>query len=109
MNAVCIYAYGMADQKPRRVGRFPAKLALVLILDPEGEKTEAPAQTSDLSQYGTGLVTEASLEAGQLVEIVPNEGPEFAIRARVIWVGSPEEDKGCPAGLEFLVALPASV
>jgi hypothetical protein len=107
---VCIYAYGMTtDHKPRRVGRFPAKLALVLILDSEGEKTEVQAQTSDLSQYGTGLLADAPLEAGQLVEIVPSEGPEFAIRARVIWVGSPEADKGCPAGLEFLIALPSSV
>lgn len=99
----------MSDEKPRRVGRFPARLALVLILDREGEKVEVPAQTSDLSQYGTGLYTEASLEAGQFVEIVPHEGPEYAIRARVIWVGNPEADKGCNAGLEFLVALPASV
>jgi hypothetical protein len=99
----------MADHKPRRVGRLPAKLALVLILDPEGEKTQVPAETSDLSQYGTALCTEASLQAGQVVEIVPNEGPEYAIRARVIWVGSPEADKGCSAGLEFLVALPSSV
>jgi hypothetical protein len=99
----------MTDQKPRRVGRFPAKLALVLILDREGEKTEVEAQTSDLSQYGTRLSTESPLEAGQLVEILPSEGPEFAIRARVVWVGSPEEDTGCSAGLEFLVALPASV
>jgi hypothetical protein len=109
LDTVCIYAYGMTDHIPRRVGRFPANLGLALILDPDGEKTEVQARTSDLSQYGTALYAEARLEAGQLVEVIPNEGPEFAIRARVIWVGSPEVDKGCPAGLEFLVSLPASV
>lgn len=99
----------MTEHAPRRVGRLPAQLALVLILDSGGEKAEVQALSSDLSQYGAGLYAEADLEAGQLVDVIPSEGLKYAVRARVIWVGSAEADKGCRAGLEFLVAMPASV
>ncbi|MBZ5546218.1 MAG: PilZ domain-containing protein [Acidobacteriia bacterium] len=99
----------MNEHAQRRAGRLPAKLAIVLILDSAGEKTEVQAQSSDLSQYGAGLYAEADLQAGQLVEVVPSEGLKYAVRARVIWVGSPEAEKGRRAGLEFLVALPTAV
>ena len=70
----------MNEHAQRRAGRLPAKLAIVLILDSAGEKTEVQAQSSDLSQYGAGLYAEADLQAGQLVEVVPSEGLKYAVR-----------------------------
>jgi PilZ domain len=96
-----------AESKTRRGARSPARLALMLIIDADGEKVESPARAYDFSQFGLGVKAGAPLVPGQIVDVIPNEGPEYRVRSRVIWVGEAESDKGGKAGLEFLQPLPA--
>ncbi len=97
------------DSQNRRCERRAARLALVLILDPAGKRSEKQTFTFDLSPYGVGLESGASLKPGQVVELVPHEGPQYSVRSRVIWVGEAESDRGGKAGLEFLVSAQQSV
>jgi len=85
------------------------RLAVILYVESEGQKEEHEAFTSDLSQHGLGISTTASLIPGQLVEVMPTEGPPLSVRSRVVWVGNAESDTGGKAGLEFLTPLPTVV
>ena len=99
----------MPDSPERRSTRKPVALALLIVVNSEGEESdEASAQAQDLSLHGMGISTGASLKTGQLVDIRANEGLGGPVRARVVWVGAPESDKQCPAGLEFLSPLKAA-
>ena len=99
----------MPDNPARRSSRKPVALALLILVDSEGgESDEATAQAHDLSALGMGISSGASLKTGQLVDIRANEGLGGPLRARVVWVGQPESDKQCPAGLEFLSPLKAA-
>jgi hypothetical protein len=98
-----------SETKTRRCQRRRVRLALMLISDPEGEKVESPAISFDFSQYSLGVETGASLVPGQLVDIVPNEGPEFAVRGHIVWVGEAGSDQQGKAGLEFLQPLRSPV
>jgi len=42
----------------------------------------------------------ATLRSGRYSALVP--GAVAAQAAKIVWVGAPESDKQCPAGLEFL-------
>ncbi len=99
----------MAENVLRRSSRKPVALALLIVVNSEGEESdEASAQAQDLSLHGLGISTGASLKTGQLVDIRANEGLGGPVRARVVWVGQPESDKQYPAGLEFLSPLKAA-
>ncbi len=98
-----------SDLKNRRCARRPARLALVLILDPAGKRAEKRTFTFDLSPYGVGVESAVALKPGQIIELVPHEGPRFSVRSRVIWVGEAESDRGGKAGLEFLMPASQSV
>lgn len=93
----------------RRSKRRRARLALILIVDPEGEEVDGPALTFDVSQYGLGLRASAPLTPGQIVDVFSHEGREYPVRSRVVWVGEAESDREAEAGLEFLRPLPAPV
>lgn len=95
------------ETKTRRGVRSRARLALMLIIDADGEKTESPARAYDFSQFGMGVEVPAPLTPGQIVDVIPNEGPEYRVRSRVVWVGEAESDTGGKAGLEFLQPLPS--
>jgi len=96
----------MLDSAARRSTRKPVALALLIVVDAEGD--EAEAQAHDLSALGMGISSGASLQTGQLVDIHANEGLGGPVRARVVWVGQPESDKQYQAGLEFLSPLKAA-
>jgi PilZ domain-containing protein len=98
-----------SESKSRRCERRPARLALVLILDPMGKRTEKRTFTFDLSPYGAGVESGAALKPGQIVELIPYEGPQYSVRTRVIWVGEANSDRGGKAGLEFLASASQSV
>ncbi len=63
----------------------------------------------DLSQHGIKVQAKLSLIPGQIVQVIPSEGPEYAVLSRVVWVGPAVSDKDGEAGLEFLNPLPAPV
>lgn len=96
----------MPDNPARRSSRKPVALALLILVDAEGDEAEARAH--DLSLEGMGITCDSTLKTGQLVDIRANEGLGGPLRARVVWVGQPESDKQCPAGLEFLSPLKAA-
>lgn len=98
-----------SESKNRRSERKPARLALVMILDPAGKRAKKTTFTFDLSPYGVGLESGASLKPGQVVELIPSEGPQYCVRSRVIWVGEAESDRGGKAGLEFMISTQQSV
>ena len=93
----------------RRSERKPVRIAVLLLVESEGKKVEGEAYTLDLSQHGLRLQVNIPLIQGQIVDVTPSEGPEFAVRGRVIWtgaVGSPQEGE---VGFEFLSPLPTPV
>ena len=98
-----------SELKNRRCQRKSGRLALMLISDSGGKKVEGPALTLDFSQYGVGVEAGTSLAPGQIVDVIPREGPEYAVRGRIVWVGKAQSDLGGKAGLEFLQPLPARV
>jgi PilZ domain-containing protein len=98
-----------SETQSRRSERKPARLALVLILDPAGKRAERRTYTFDLSPYGVGVEAAAVLKPGEIVELIPHEGPQYSVRSRVIWVGEAESDRGGKAGLEFIVSARQSV
>ncbi len=93
----------------RRSERKPVRIAVLLLVDSESEQVEQEASTLDLSQHGLRVQSKVMLCPGQLVQIIPNEGPEYAVLSRVVWVGPASSDQGGEAGLEFLNPLPAPV
>lgn len=82
-------------------------MAIVLIVEAEGEKLENDASTVDLSQHGVRIKSSTgALTPGQIVEVIPTEGLTCAVRSRVVWVGPAGSDQKDQAGLEFLSPLP---
>jgi hypothetical protein len=80
-------------------------MALLLLVDAEGESLQTEALSLDYSQYGLGLHVSGKLAPGQSVAVVPAEGSQYGVRARVVWVGPVHADSECRAGLEFLEPL----
>jgi hypothetical protein len=78
----------------------------VLLMDADGESLQTEALSLDYSQYGLGLRSAEKLAVGQTVSVVPAEGSQYAVRARVVWVGQASSDNESQAGLEFLEPLP---
>ncbi len=70
----------------------PVKLAF----DSEGMRLEHPSYMIELSTSGLRLKTSVPLTVGRIVEVIPDEGPRFAVHCRVVWVREGE------AGLEIL-------
>ncbi len=96
------------QQVERRSLRRPLRLAVILISDPEGQEAKGEAYTADFSQHGLRVQTNLSLNPGQVVEVITNDGPEFAVRGRVVWIGEPASERAGEAGLEFLLPLPTT-
>ena len=92
----------MHNPFPRRPQRRPTNLPVLLIVDPEGARIHSPAASFDFSHYGIGVRSSASLVPGQIVDIIPSEGPAHAVRSRVVWANPQASGEGCQAGLEFL-------
>lgn len=92
----------------RRSVRRPLKLAVILLAESDGEKIQREAYTSDLSEHGLRVQTDVALSPGQIVQVLPCNGLEYAMPGRVIWVGEPRSDEAGEAGLEFLRPLPST-
>ncbi len=92
----------MSRAHPERRRRWPTNLRVLLIIDPGGASISTPASGFDFSHYGIGVRCHIPLVGGQIVDVIPNEGPTHAVRGRVVWVKSQQAGQGCEAGLEFL-------
>ncbi len=73
----------------RRAGhRVAVNFPVRLILEPDGERREHAALLIDASEWGVCLVTGSEVSMGQSVEVIPQEGAEFAVHGRVVWIAS---------------------
>ncbi len=94
---------------PRRSARKSVKMAVVLLVETDSERTEHEGMASDFSQHGLRVQASTALTPGQVVEIIPSEGPEHAVRCHVVWAGKVGSDREGEAGLEFLNPNPTFV
>lgn len=73
-----------------------------MVVEPEGRREKYPSTMVDISHEGVRLKTTVGLDPGQFVEVIPNEGPRYAMRCRVVWVGKKGSDQEMEIGLEFV-------
>lgn len=91
-----------ATSNARDSDRVPLTVPLTLLLDPEGQRVRQPAHMLDMSDRGLRLKTSARLAPGQIVDVIPRQGIQFAERSRVVWVTEAGSEQGFEVGLEFL-------
>lgn len=72
----------------RRESRVAVNFPVRLILEPNGARHEHDALLLDASEWGIRLVTSTEVGMKEEVEIIPQEGPDFAVRGRVIWMAT---------------------
>ena len=87
----------------RRTQRQQKRIAVVLLVDPEGEQVEHQADTVDLSEFGLRAKGDVALLApGQIVGVIAGKDRDFPLVGRVVWVGQAGSDRDGEAGFEFL-------
>lgn len=89
----------------RRARRRQVSKPLALVVDSDRDKISSRAFAVDLSDLGARIRAQVHLEPGQLITVIPNEGPSQGIPSQVIWVN--EAGEGQEAGIAFLEPLPA--
>lgn len=89
----------------RRAPRRKLSQPLALVVSSDRDKISSGAFAVDLSDLGARIRAKVHLEPGQLITIIPNEGPTQSIPSRVIWVSRGGE--GQEAGIAFLQPLAA--
>lgn len=97
-----------ARSSPRRYDRIPVSIPVTLIVDSDGKKVGHPSYMVDVSERGIKLKANVAVTVGQLVDVVPTDGPRYAVRSRVVWVGKAGSDQEGRLGLEFLDPIPTS-
>lgn len=97
----------MQTEDKRRAERKAASKAIALVVDSERSEITGQAFAVDLSQLGVRIRTQARLEIGQRVTVIPREGKAFAVPSCVVWVNAQASEEGPEAGLAFLAPQPA--
>ncbi len=92
----------------RRYDRVPVSIPVTLIIESEGKRIGHPSYMVDVSERGIKIKANVPVTIGQVVEVVPAEGPRYAVRSRVVWVGKAGSDQEGRLGLEFLDPIPTS-
>jgi hypothetical protein len=78
---------------------------VTLIVESDRERISHSAYGIDLSTLGMTIRPGIDLLPGQLVTVIPNEGPCQAVPSRVVWVGEEGSESGGEAGIAFLEPL----
>ena len=89
----------------RRAPRRKVSQPLALVVNSDRDKISSGAFAVDLSDLGARIRAQVHLEPGQLITVIPNEGPAESILSRVIWVKRDGEER--EAGIAFLQPLAA--
>jgi hypothetical protein len=89
----------------RRSVRRKVSKPLALVVNSDRDKISSGAFAVDLSDLGARIRAQVHLEPGQLITVIPNEGPSQGIPSQVTWVS--EATGGQEAGIAFLEPLPA--
>lgn len=90
----------------RRAPRRKISKPLTFVVDADRERIANHAFAVDLSDLGARIRAKVRLEPGQLITVVPNEGPQEGIPSQVIWVA--EAAGQTEAGIAFLEPLAAA-
>lgn len=89
----------------RRARRRQVSKSLALLVNSNRDKISTGAFAVDLSDLGARIRAKIHLEPGQLITVIPSEGPSRGIPSQVIWVADAGE--GQEAGIAFLEPLTA--
>ena len=89
----------------RRAPRRKVATSLTFVVDSDHEQIVNRAFAVDLSDLGARIRAGLRLEPGQLITVVPSDGPKEGIPSRVIWVST--EGANSEAGIAFLEPLAA--
>lgn len=92
----------------RRSDRIPVSIPMTLIVETAGRKVGHPSYMVDVSERGIKLKANVAVAVGQVVEVIPAEGPRHIVRSRVVWVGKAGSEQEGRMGLEFLDPSPTS-
>ena len=87
----------------RRAPRRDVSQPIALVVNSAHDKISTGAFAVDLSDLGVRIRSRIHLEPGQLITVIPNEGPARSIPSQVIWVTRNAE--GQEAGIAFLEPL----
>jgi PilZ domain-containing protein len=80
----------------RRSERTPVSIPVRLVLPADHHSTACDARLIDISAHGARIRTDTPLHPGQVVELIPSQGPRYGVHGRVVWFVPPE------AGIELL-------
>jgi hypothetical protein len=83
-------------------------IPVTLIVESGGKRIGHPSYMVDVSERGIKIKANVPVTIGQIVEVVPAEGPRHAVPSRVVWVGKAGSDQEGRLGLEFLDPIPTS-
>ncbi len=90
--------YATQRRWPRARANVPVRLAL----EYRGQTILRDSTVLDLSNRGIRVLAGPEFTPGLIVRVIPNEGADFAEKARVVWIGPAASSSERQAGLEFL-------
>lgn len=96
------------DQLGRRYPRIVSNVPVTLLVESEGKKLAHPCQLLDVSVWGLRVKGDMALKVGNIVEAIPNQGPRYPVRSRVVWVGRAGSNEEKHAGVELLSPCPTN-
>lgn len=90
------------SQLPRQSKRADERGLAFVVPNAENLGSRRRVLILDLSPHGARVQCDIPLPVGLVCEFVPPEGPEHAVRCRVIWTGEAGTNTQGESGLEFL-------
>jgi hypothetical protein len=97
------------NRVPRRSQRADRRGLAFVVATTEDRRVPRRVLILDLSPHGARVQCDVPLTPGQAFEFVPPEGPEYAVRCRVIWAGELGSNSEGESGLEFLAPYPTDL
>ncbi|HUI42010.1 MAG TPA: PilZ domain-containing protein [Terriglobia bacterium] len=96
----------LPSERRRAVRRNDSK-PLTLIVDVDRSQVTGGAFALDVSELGARVRSQLRLQPGQMITVVPREGPAEGIPSMVVWVDEGDGEK--EVGLAFLQPLAAEL
>ena len=72
-----------------------------IIFNSNGEQCECDALLLDASERGARVLVRGEVGVGKVIEVIPQEGPDFAARGRVIWTAEFRARHETHLGIQF--------
>jgi PilZ domain-containing protein len=91
----------------RRHNRMVVSAAPVtLLVKSEGQMVAYPVHLVDVTEQGIRIKAGVALNPGEMVMIMPREGPRYAVNSRVVWARRGGYDLDLEMGFEFQNPVP---